>query len=171
MDTNKTNDPGLDEPAANRSTWSIVFVALAALVLLFVGVLAFVSSQPADAAVSPEGVSADVASTCDGICCGNGEDIPAATGEARVEGDVQRIDVDVSKGYFDPSQITLESGMPAEIVFGTGSGCMAEVMFEDFGILEDLRNGGTTISLPAMEPGIYEFSCGMRMVYGSLVVK
>ena len=48
---------------------------------------------------------------------------------------------------------------------------MAEVVFPEFGIFEDLTQGGVVITLPALEPGEYRFSCGMQMVFGTLVVE
>lgn len=48
---------------------------------------------------------------------------------------------------------------------------MAEVMFKDFNVFEDITNGGATIDLPALDPGEYTFSCGMEMVFGTLVVE
>ncbi|MRR38035.1 ATPase [bacterium] len=86
------------------------------------------------------------------------------------ESGIQRISIDVSKGYFDPTVIRATAGIPLELTFGEGSGCMAQVAFPDFDILKDLTRGGAVVELPALEPGEYGFSCGMSMVFGSLVV-
>jgi hypothetical protein len=95
----------------------------------------------------------------------------APSGTAKVEGDVQRIAVDVSKGYYDPTVIEARSVVPLEISFGQGQGCLAQVLFPDFGVRENLISGGAVVKLPAMKPGTYEFSCGMRMVFGKIVVQ
>ncbi|MDO8964918.1 MAG: cupredoxin domain-containing protein [Coriobacteriia bacterium] len=95
----------------------------------------------------------------------------APTGAATVEGGVQRISVDVSQGFYDPTILTVKSGVPVEIVFGQGQGCLASVLFPDFGVDQDLTNGGATVKLPAMKPGEYVFSCGMRMVFGKVVAR
>lgn len=112
---------------------------------------------------------AAAASGCDS--CGTGTPADAPEGTAVVEGDVQRLAVDVSKGYFDPTVIRVKAGVPTELEFGQGSGCLAEVMFPQFGIREDLTSGGALVSLPALDAGEYEFSCGMEMVFGTLVVE
>lgn len=42
---------------------------------------------------------------------------------------------------------------------------------EDLGIEADLERGGATVDLPALEPGTYPFSCGMRMVHGQVIAE
>lgn len=110
-------------------------------------------------------------SACDGTCGGTSAAAVESTGSAAVEGDVQRISVDVSAGYFDPSVIRVKAGVPVEITFGEGSGCMAEVMFKDFSVFESLTDGGAVVNLPALDPGEYSFSCGMEMVYGTVIAE
>ena len=116
------------------------------------------------------GVAADPAWQAD-ACCGSAAPEEPIEGSAVIEGEVQRITVDVSQGFFNPSVIRLKSDMPSEIVFGEGFGCMAEVMFKDFGVFENLGDGGAIVKLPALSPGEYAFSCGMEMVFGQLIVE
>ncbi len=104
-----------------------------------------------------------------GGCCGGGSSEPIE-GTTTVEGDVQRIFVDASRG-FDPNVIRAQAGIPIEITFSEGYGCMAQVMSRDFGFFEDLTTGSKTITLPALEAGEYSFSCGMEMVFGTIVVE
>ena len=87
------------------------------------------------------------------------------------DGSVQSIAIDLSEGFFNPNVIYVEAGVPLVIEFGEGQGCMAEVMFSEFGILEDVTDGGAVIELPALEIGEYGFSCGMEMVFGVLVAR
>lgn len=96
---------------------------------------------------------------------------PATEGVATVEGDVQKISVDLSKGYYDPNTIVLKAGVPAEITFGQSSGCTAQVQSQDLGFSEDLTSGPKTVRLPALAKGEYAFSCGMQMVFGKVVVR
>ncbi|GAB4287322.1 MAG: hypothetical protein Kow0067_12110 [Coriobacteriia bacterium] len=103
-------------------------------------------------------------------CCGNAGTGEPIEGAAVLEGDVQRITVDTANGY-DPNVIKLATGVPTEITFKQGSGCMAEVMSQELGFFEDLTNGDVTITLPPLEPGEYRFSCGMSMVFGTIVVE
>jgi hypothetical protein len=95
----------------------------------------------------------------------------APVGQAKVEGGVQRISVDASQGFWDPTIIQAKAGVPLEIAFGPGQGCMASVLIPDFGIQEDLTQGGATVKLPAMKAGSYSFSCGMQMVFGRIDVQ
>ena len=67
--------------------------------------------------------------------------------------------------------VKLQAGVPAEITFGQGYGCLAEVMSRDLGFFEDLRSGPRTIALEPLESGTYDFSCGMEMVFGQIVVE
>jgi len=92
-------------------------------------------------------------------------------GTAAVDGNVQKIDVDLSQGYYNPNQIVLKAGVPAEITFGQSSGCTGQVMSQDLGFSEDLTAGPRTVKLPALEKGEYAFSCGMQMVFGKIVVE
>jgi hypothetical protein len=100
-----------------------------------------------------------------------GADAGAPTGTAKVEGDVQRVTVDLSQGFYDPTVIEAKAGVPLEIAFGQGQGCLSSVLVPSAGIDQDLTNGGAVVKLPAMQAGEYEFSCGMRMVFGKIVVK
>ncbi|MRR09859.1 hypothetical protein EG831_07280 [bacterium] len=117
------------------------------------------------------GASADGSSpAC--ACCGNSGSGETVEGAAVVEGDVQRITVDASNGY-NPNVIKLAAGIPAEITFGQGSGCMAQVLSKDFGFFEDLTAGPQTVRIEgnALQPGEYTFSCGMEMVFGTIIVE
>lgn len=94
-----------------------------------------------------------------------------AGGVAITQGGVQRVSVDVSRGYYEPSVVTLAQGVPAEVTFSQSSGCTAQVMSNDLGFFEDLRDGAATVALPALSKGEYSFSCGMAMVFGTIVVQ
>ena len=48
---------------------------------------------------------------------------------------------------------------------------MAELLMKDFAIYRDLTQGGSIVELPALDPGEYGFSCGMEMVFGTIVVQ
>lgn len=157
---------------ATTTTRRVVFVAASALIIAsFLGAYGFAASRPSDGVACDEAPLAGETGGCSGGCCGSGEAGPVVSGEAVVEDGVQRISVDVSQGYFDPGEIVVQAGIPTQITFSEGQGCLAEVMFEDLGIQEDLTRGGAVVELPALEPGTYGFSCGMRMVFGTLVVR
>lgn len=129
----------------------------------------------ADSGVAPAAAGGASGMGC--ACCGsnaptaNGLTGEPSEGRATREGDVQRISVDLSQGYYDPNVVVLEAGVPAQITFGQSSGCTAQVMSEQLGFFEDLTGGPRTVNLPALEPGEYAFSCGMQMVFGKIVVQ
>ena len=109
-------------------------------------------------------------------CCGsgapttNGVTGDPVEGTAVVAGGVQAIAVDVGTTY-SPNIIKLKAGIPAEITFGQGGGCTAQVMSADLGFSEDLTAGPKVVKLAALEKGTYSFSCGMSMVFGQIVVE
>ena len=105
-------------------------------------------------------------------CCGNSGGGETKEGAAVVEGDVQRITVDATNGY-NPNVIKLAAGIPAEITFSQGSGCMAQVLSKDLGFFEDLTAGPKTVRIEGneLQPGEYGFSCGMEMVFGTIIVQ
>jgi plastocyanin domain-containing protein len=83
---------------------------------------------------------------------------------------VQRIAVDATNSY-NPNVIALEAGTPAEITFSQAYGCLAQVMSADLDFFEDLQSGPRTVALEGLAPGTYDFSCGMEMVFGQIVVQ
>lgn len=103
-------------------------------------------------------------------CCANTGTGEITEGEATVDGDVQRIAVDASAGY-RPNVIRAKAGVPLEVAFSEGYGCMAQVISPELGFSEDLTSGPKVVVLPALEPGEYGFSCGMEMVFGTIIVE
>jgi hypothetical protein len=128
------------------------------------------SAQDTAGALVPAVAGGNGAGSAACACCANSGTGETIEGTAVLNGDVQTISVDVSNGYA-PNVIRLAAGVPAEITFGQGSGCMAEVMSEDLGFFEDLTGGPVTVRLEGLAPGTYSFSCGMQMVFGQIVVE
>ena len=118
---------------------------------------------------SQSGATAD-ASGAGCACCSNTGSGESVEGQTVLDGDVQRISVDASAGY-NPNVIRAKAGVPLEITFSEGFGCMAEVISADLGFAEDLTTGPKTVSIPALGAGEYGFSCGMEMVFGTIVVE
>jgi plastocyanin domain-containing protein len=90
------------------------------------------------------------------------------------EPEVQRVEIEVTAQGYAPAAVQLVAGTPAELVFTrtTGSGCVARVHSPELGIeLTELPQGEpVTIELDALEPGSYEYRCGMNMVRGTVIV-
>ena len=86
---------------------------------------------------------------------------------------VQQVDIMVKGGY-SPNVIEVEQGKPVQLNFyrdeeGT---CSEELLLPDFNIRRDLAPFKTTaIEFLPKQAGTFEFTCGMHMLRGSLVVK
>ena len=112
-------------------------------------------------------------------CCGGGSGQPTANGVtgpetpgvAKLDNGVQRISVDLSKGYYAPNVIKVKAGSPVEITFGQSTGCTAQVQSQALGFQADLSAGPQTVALNSLKPGTYAFACGMNMVFGKIVVE
>ena len=173
-------DPQPEYTLASRTKYVVLGVIV---VLVFFAAYGFATARGGSAAPSGAAVGTGGA----GDACAGGGDGGAAAGAcggcetgapaekpqaaATLENGVQRIDVDVSESYFNPTIIDVAAGVPVEITFGEGSGCLAQVQFPDFDITEDLTQGGAVVSLPALQPGEYGFNCGMEMVFGTVVAR
>lgn len=97
---------------------------------------------------------------------------PGARAQSEAGG-LQRIRVTVRGGY-DPSVIVVRRGRPVRIEFyrDETSGCSDTVVFPDFGIAQPLAPYRTTaLELTPERTGEFEFTCGMNMLRGRLVVE
>ena len=80
----------------------------------------------------------------------------------------------VVKGAYSPDVIVVEHGKPVRLTFlrQETAACSEEVVFADFGRRAQLPEGELTpVELPPAEAGEYEFTCGMGMLRGKLVVR
>ena len=86
---------------------------------------------------------------------------------------VQEATVRVAGGY-SPSMIRVKAGVPVKLHFDRqeSSGCSEEVVFADFGIRQFLPPFKTTdVEFTPPAGGSYEFTCGMGMLKGRLIVE
>ena len=95
---------------------------------------------------------------------------PETPGSAEVSGGIQKISIAVSNVY-SPNVVNLKAGIPAEVTFTGGQGCTTVVHSQQLGFTEDLSTGPKTVKLNALQPGTYQFSCRMDMVFGKVVVQ
>ena len=89
-----------------------------------------------------------------------------------VAGGIQEIDVTVKGGY-QPSIITAKTGQLLRLNFTRreSTPCGEEVVLPDFGKRAHLPQGRTIpIEVTPDKPGEYEFTCGMNMYRGKLIV-
>ena len=92
----------------------------------------------------------------------------AATGET-----VQRLRIDVEGGY-TPAVVRVRRGRPVRLEFlrKDANSCTEEVLFPSFGLRTYLPvNQLTPVEFTPTESGTFEFTCGMGMVRGELIVE
>ncbi|RDI76241.1 Cupredoxin-like domain [Gaiella occulta] len=80
--------------------------------------------------------------------------------------------VRVLDGY-SPDTIRAQAGVPLRIVFRReeSAPCSEQVVFPAFGRSATLpRDEDVAVDLLPSEPGVYEFTCRMGMLWGTLVV-
>lgn len=75
-----------------------------------------------------------------------------------------------AQGHFTPEAVA-QAGVPITLEFGRGADCTAAIKFPQYGIFEDLTDGGGVVQLPALAPGRYPLLCQADMTMGELIVK
>jgi plastocyanin domain-containing protein len=88
--------------------------------------------------------------------------------------DERPIDILVEDGVYSPARIEVASGKPVSLRFlrKDASPCAEKVVFPELNLSADLPVGKTKVlTLPAIRPGEYEFTCQMRMYRGQLVAR
>ncbi len=86
---------------------------------------------------------------------------------------LQQVVIRVEGGY-TPSRVRLVARQPARLVFvrEEESSCSEEVVIPALGVRRFLpAHQRTNVDLPPADAGTYEFTCGMGMLRGSLVVE
>jgi len=86
---------------------------------------------------------------------------------------VQKVNVKVAGGY-DPEVVNLKKGIPAEITFTrtNAQGCLDVVHSKALNFETELPlNTAETIKIATDKAGEYDFSCGMDMFHGKVVIK
>jgi plastocyanin domain-containing protein len=97
---------------------------------------------------------------------------PAAAAVAGAGG-AQEVTITVQAGY-EPAEVKVKRGMPVRLIFDRQetSGCSEEIVIPDFGIRKFLPAfQKTTIELTPEKAGTFDFTCGMSMLHGRLIVE
>ncbi|MBN7318956.1 heavy metal translocating P-type ATPase [Mycobacteroides abscessus subsp. massiliense] len=97
---------------------------------------------------------------------------PRTARAAAVSAGVQRIQVTVRGGY-SPNMLQVRQNIPVEIVFDRQEvgDCSSRVIFPDLQLTAALpAHQRTSVRFTPHEAGSFEFSCGMNMIHGTLVV-
>ena len=98
-----------------------------------------------------------------------GESVAAGPGA----GGIQEVDVTVKGGY-QPASIVVKAGRPLRLNFTRreASLCGEEVVLPEFGKRAHLpQDVAVAVEITPREPGEYEFTCGMNMYKGKLIVE
>ncbi|MBW1606423.1 cupredoxin domain-containing protein [Lactobacillus sp. Sy-1] len=85
----------------------------------------------------------------------------------------QVVTVTVDGGY-EPNVVNFKQGVPAKINFVRRSdqGCLGTVQSADLGFKSELPLGEVkTFDVNTSQSGEFDFSCGMDMVHGKVVVQ
>ena len=96
----------------------------------------------------------------------------SATAAAAAAGGVQEVTIGVAGGY-EPARVRVKRGVPVRLVFDRqeSSGCSEEVVIPEFGIRRFLPAfEKTAVELTPREAGSFDFTCGMGMLRGKLIV-
>lgn len=89
------------------------------------------------------------------------------------DGGVQEVTIHVRGGYA-PSVVRVHAGRPVRLIFDRQetSSCSEEVVLGDLGVRRYLPAfQSTVVEIPDPVPGTHEFTCGMGMLHGKLVVE
>ena len=89
------------------------------------------------------------------------------------DGGVQEVAITVKSGY-DPATVRVRHGQPVRLVFDRQetSSCSEEVVLGDFAVRRFLPAfKRTTVEFTPRKAGTYDFSCGMGMLHGKLIVE
>ncbi len=85
----------------------------------------------------------------------------------------QEVTIAISGGYA-PAVVRVRAGRPVRLVFDRqeNASCSEEVVIGAFGIRRFLPAfEKTPVEIPAPAAGTYDFTCGMGMLHGKLVVE
>lgn len=86
---------------------------------------------------------------------------------------IQHININVAGGY-DPEVATVKQGVPAELTFTrtNAQGCLDVVHSKDLGFEQALPlNQPQTVTIDTKQAGEFQYSCGMDMFFGKVVVQ
>jgi len=93
---------------------------------------------------------------------------------AKADSGVQKLKITVNERGFEPPNFQLKSGIPAQLTFlrADEKNCGEEVLFTELGIRKHLPLGQEVlVEFTPDKATEYEFTCGMGMLRGSVLVK
>jgi len=120
------------------------------------------------------GVALAVPPAAPGQCSNDDVDATKAPAVARawVAGGVQVVDITIEGGY-SPDAVRVVPGVPVRLMVNRQeeSACSERLLVPDLGVDVALPAfQATAVTLPAMGEGAHEFTCGMGMLHGTILV-
>lgn len=85
--------------------------------------------------------------------------------------DVQKLSIAFGSSGYVPSRLTLMAGRRTSVLVPRGAGCFAGLRIPQLKISADNSQGPVSVTVPALSPGTYRFTCGMGMLTGYLVAR
>jgi len=96
------------------------------------------------------------------------------SGGTQQEAGVQAVTVRVTDNGFQPDRIDLKRGIPARLTFvrEIEATCATSVAIPEFNIKQDLPlKEAVAVEITPAKAGVFEFTCGMKMLTGKIVVR
>ncbi len=87
---------------------------------------------------------------------------------------IQKLSITVSEGKYSPAVISVKRGKPVELTFigGKHMGCGGTVVFKSLKQFKDVQTGKSIVfKFTPKSAGTIEFTCGMGMYHGKVIVK
>ncbi len=94
--------------------------------------------------------------------------------EAVLDGEVQKVKMQITALGYRPNLIIAKKGIPLviEMHADENAGCAREIVFPDFNIRKIVPAGGSeSVRLELPDKGKYRFHCSMDMVKGTIIVE
>lgn len=96
----------------------------------------------------------------------------SATGNAINNQNIQKITLGFKNYNYYPNTIKVKANQPVEITLDNSvRGCFRNFNIKSLGVSEYSSAPSQTITFTPDKKGSFEFACGMRMAYGTLIVE
>lgn len=111
-------------------------------------------------------------------CCGDmmavqsGHDMDKPVRAKLIKG-VQKATVTIDNGMYMPATISVVKGKPVELTFKAGKnpGCGSTVVFKSLKISKEVGSKPVVVKFTPKQAGTIDFTCGMGMYDGKVIVK
>ena len=95
----------------------------------------------------------------------------AVPAELSADSKSQSISLSQADQALEPRLIRARAGVPLKLVFGQGTAHLASITIAEFGITQDLSQGGATVEVSDPKPGTYDVVCAEGYPDATLIVE